>query len=62
MNQETNIDKIMEKLVHERMVNILESNKLFYHRQFGFWSKHSTLHGLTTITEDIKKSINEGKL
>ena len=36
MNQETNIDKIMEKLVHERMVNILESNKLFYHRQFGF--------------------------
>ena len=58
----SNVDKIMEKLVHKRMVNFLENNKLLYNRQFGFRSKHSTVHGLTTITEDLKKSIDEGKL
>ena len=52
----------MEKLVHKRMVTYLENNKLFYHRQFGFRSKHSTVHGLTTITEDSKRSIDESKL
>ena len=46
------VDKIMEKLAHKRMVNFLEINKLLYNRQFGFRSKHSTVHGLTTITED----------
>ena len=44
------------------MVNFLENNKLLYNRQFGFRSKHSTVHGLTTITEDLKRSIDEGKL
>ena len=32
-------------------------------RQFGFRKKkHSTVHGLVTLTEDIKKSIDESKL
>ena len=44
------------------MVNFLQNNKLFYNRQFGFRSKHSTVHGLTTITEYLKRSIDEGKL
>ena len=57
----SNVDKIMEKLVHKRMVNFLEINKLLYNRQFGFRRKHSTVHGLTTVTEDLKKSIDEGK-
>ena len=52
----------MEKLVHKRMVTYLENNKLLYHRQFGFRSKHSTVHGLTTITEDLKRSIDKCKL
>ena len=46
----------MEKLVHKRIVNFLETNKLLYRRQYGFRSKHSTVHGLTTTTEDIKKN------
>ena len=44
------------------MVTYLENNKLLYHRQFGSRSKISTVHGLTTITEDLKKSIDESKL
>ena len=58
----SNVDKILEKLVHKRMIKFLEDNKILYDRQFGFRCKHSTVHGLITITEDIKKSIDNGKL
>ena len=58
----SNVDKILEKLVHKRMIKFLEDNKILYDRQFGFRCKHSTVHGLITITEDIKKSIDDGKL
>ena len=44
------------------MIKFLEDNKILYDRQFGFRCKHSTVHGLITITEDIKKSIDNGKL
>ena len=43
-------------------MKFLEKNKILRNRQFGFRKKHSTVHGLVTLTEDIKKSIDEGKL
>ena len=58
----SNVDKILEKLVHKRMMQFLEKNKILRDRQFGFRKKHSTVHGLVTLTEDIKKSIDEGNL
>ena len=58
----SNVDKILEKLVHKRMTKFLNRNNIIYNRQFGFREKHSTVHGLATLTEDIKKSIDEGKL
>ena len=30
----SNVDKIMEKLIHKRMVNFLKINKLLYNRKF----------------------------
>ena len=35
---------------------------IIHNKQIGFRAKHSTVHGLVTLTEDIKKSIDEGKL
>ena len=58
----SNVDKVLEKLVHKRMIKFLNRNNIIYNRQFGFRRKHSTVHGLVTLTEDIKKSIDEGKL
>ena len=58
----SNVDKILEKLVHKRMMQFLEKNKILHDRQFGFRKKHSTVHGLVTLTEDIKKSLDEGNL
>ena len=58
----SNVEKGLEKLVHKRMIKFLETNNILYDRQFGFRNKHSTVHGLITLTEDIKNSINKGKL
>ena len=39
----------------------LENSQLFYSKQFGFRSNHSTNHALTSITETIKNSVDDGK-
>ena len=47
----SNISKIMEKLVHERLYFFLENNNVIYDKQFGFRNKHSTTHALIEIIE-----------
>ena len=42
----SNVDKVLEKLVHKRMIKFLNRNNIIYNRQFGFREKHSTVHGL----------------
>ena len=56
----SNINKIIEKLMHERLYSFLEKHKCIYELQFGFRSKHSTGHALTDLTEAIRKSLDEG--
>ena len=57
----SNIDKIFEKLVHQRFVSFLEKNDAIFERQFGFREKHSTTQNLITITETIRKHLNGGE-
>ena len=58
----SNVDKILERLVHATRIKFLGQNKILRNKQFGFRKKHSSVHGLVTLTEDIRKSIDEGKL
>ena len=53
--------KIFEKIMHKRLYNFLEVNDIFHPLQFGFRKKHSTQHTLISMTETIKKSIDNGK-
>ena len=46
----SNISKIMEKLVQQRLCIFLENNNVLYDKQFGFRNKHSTTHTLIKIT------------
>ena len=55
----SNINKIIEKLMHERLYSFLEKHKCIYELQFGFRTGHSTNHALTDLTEAIRKSIDE---
>ena len=56
----SNIEKIIEKLMYERLSNFLDINNLIYSLQFGFRPKCSTTHALINLTESIRQSLDEG--
>ena len=53
--------KIMEKLMANRLNIYLELYEIIYLNQFGFRSGYSTNLSLISITETIKKTMEEGK-
>ena len=57
----SNLNKILEKLMFNRVYNYLERNNIIYKLQFGFRSKHSTKHTLIDISENIKKALDNKK-
>ena len=54
----SNINKIIEKLMHKRLYSFLNVNKCIYELQFGFRKNHSTNHALIDLTEDIRGSLD----
>ena len=47
--------------MHTRLTNFLRINKLFFSHQFGFHNGYSTNHSLTSLTEMIRKALDEDK-
>ena len=47
--------------MHTWLTNFLQVNKLFFSHQFGFRNGCSSNHALTSLTEMIRKAIDEGK-
>ena len=56
----SNISKLIEKLLYNRLHKFLNQNKCLFNYQFGFWNHHSTNHALISITEKIN-ALDEGK-
>ena len=56
----SNLDKILEKLMHNRIYEFLEKYKLLYPLQFGFRQHYSTSYALLNLTESIMKALDEG--
>ena len=54
--------KILEKLIHNHMMEYFENNKILSEYQFGFRKNHSTIDSIATLTDNILKSVNEGKV
>ena len=52
--------KIFEKVMYKRLYTFLEINEVLHSLQFGFRIKHSTLHTLISMTETIRKTIDNG--
>ena len=57
----SNINKIVEKIMHERLYTFLEKYKCIYEFQFGFRKGHSTTHALLDLTEEIRQHIDSNK-
>ena len=54
----SNLDKILEKLMNTKIVKFFNN---FYLLQFGFRQNYSTAHALISLTETIRKYLDEGK-
>ena len=52
-------NKLLEKLVCNRLVDYLEKKKVFFENQFGFRAKHSTGHAVLSIVDKIQRAIDE---
>ena len=46
--------------MHKRLSEFLEMNNVIHSLQFGFCRKHSTVHALISLTEKIKRTIDDG--
>ena len=57
----SNINKIFENIVFERVYSFIEKHNVIYKHQYGFRKKHSTNHALICITEQIRKALDENK-
>jgi hypothetical protein len=51
--------KILEKVVHNRLVSFLNLNNLLSTSQYGFRKEHSTIHPLTKFLNFITKAFND---
>ena len=54
----SNLNKIIEKLMFNRVYSFIEKHNLLYKLQFGFRRKHSTNHALIEITELIRSALD----
>ena len=58
----SNIEKFLERLMYKRMYKFFSDNNLIYSLQFGFRQKYSTVHALISLTENIRKNLDEGSI
>ena len=48
--------------MYSRIFKFLNDNNSIYPLQFGFRQKFSTTHALISLTEDIRKNLDEGNI
>ena len=51
-------DKLLEKLIHCRLMNFLNNNNVLNNNQFGFRSKHSTTLALLELVDTLYKNLD----
>ena len=55
------VSKIYEKVFHERLMNFLEMNDIFFNRQFGFRKGHSTETAVQTLVGEVLSNFEKKK-
>ena len=58
----SNIEKILEKPMYRRLYTFLNNKNIIYDLQFGFRQQYSTSHALINITENIRKTLDDGNI
>ena len=52
-------NKLLKKLIYNRLINFIDKNGIFFNKQFGFRAKHSTNHAqyCVSLTRFRKQSM-----
>ena len=50
----SNINKMFERLMYNRLITFIERNNVLYSSQYGFRNNHSTEHALLDIVKNLK--------
>ena len=58
----SNLNKILEKIMHKRIYAFLEKYEILYELQFGFRAGYSTSHALIHMTEAIRSALDSGSV
>ena len=58
----SNLEKILERLMYNRIYKFFSENNISYPLQFGFKQQYSIFHGLISLTEDIMKNVDKETL
>ena len=53
---------IFERLMYNKLIQILDQYNVLYQNQFGFRQRHSTHHALITLFDNITKSLDDGDI
>ena len=56
----SNIDKVLQRSMCNRLYNFLEKKEILFSLQFGFRQKYSTIHALIYFTDKIRHEIDKG--
>ena len=54
----SNLSKVFERVMYNRIDKFLEDNNIIYDLQYGFRKKHSTNHALLSIVEKIRNNMD----
>ena len=57
-SKDPSLDKILEKLMKNRLMKFLTEQKIFYLEQFGFRKTFSTAHAIINLIDSIKNAID----
>ena len=55
------MDKIIEKLMYNRIFQFLEDNKIIYCKLFGFHNNFSSVHAIITLTENVQSALDKNR-
>ena len=58
----SDINRILEKLMFNRLYSFLELHNCIYELQFGFRAKHSTNHAILSMAQEINEAISNENL
>ena len=54
----SNLDRIIEKVLHKRLIEFLNEQKIIYCKQYGFCKGFSTAHAIINLIDNIESAID----